>query len=906
MSTHNLGKLFYPRAIAVVGASNRDGAPGHVVMHNLLQGGFEGPIMPVSGEDRAVAGVLAYPRIDALPLAPDLAVVCSETPVAPSIIRDLGERGTGAVILLGQAASAPTGESSHDDILREAKRYRLRILGPACLGAMVPGIGLNASVNHVAAIPGPVAFVSQSSTICNGVLDWARERDIGFSYFISLGDTSDIDVADIIDYLGNDAMTRAVLLYLETIGNGRKFMSASRGAARNKPIIVIKSGRTAEGQRTVFGDVPVAGSDAVYEAAIRRAGMLRVHSFNDLFVAVETLARSKPLKAERLGMIANGRGIAALAVDTLILDGGSLACLSDATREALAAWTAKDSPVGNPVTLDGDAPPEHYKAAAEAMLADPKVDALMVVHAPTSAVSSTDAAEAVITAVKQKRRPALTSWMGGTRVAEARHRFGEAGIPTYDTPTQAVQAFMHMFRYRRNQAMLMETPPSTASEFTPATDAVRIVIEDHLAREQTVLRGREAKAILSAYGIPTAEGRIAKTPNDAAAIAKRIGFPVALRMLSPDTSHRAEAGSVDLFLETDDSVKTAAESMLRKMETRRPQPLIEGFSVERMVQRPGAQEVMIGVAEDPIFGPVITFGHGGPAAQVIGDRAVALPPLNMSLARELISRTRVCRLLQGYGGWPQANMHALCLTLVQVSQMIVDLPEVAALEINPLFVDDKGVFAAEAWVRVVRAKPEAGDRIAIRPYPKELEEDFVLANGRKVLLRPIRPEDEPVHYDFLSKVTPEDIRLRFFHLIRQLPHAEMARLTQIDYDREMAFIATAPRTDGHGPETLGVVRTVTDPNNEKAEYAILVRSDLKGQGLGSKLMEKMVRYCTSRGTREMNGLVMRSNKRMLDLVYNLGFTGRAVPEEDVMEVTLPLQNRDGAADDTNRRQRATA
>ncbi len=893
----NLDKLFYPRSVAVVGASNREGAAGQVAMHNLLHGGFEGPILPV-GSDRAIAGVLSYPRIEDLPITPDLAVVCTPPLESVETIRALGNRGTRAAILLShhtgkKADGRPTGLGTIATLLRqEAQRSGVRLLGPDCLGVIVPGIGLNASTSHISAMPGGVAFVSQSSTVCTAVLDWACERDIGFSHFVSLGETADICFGDVVDYLGNDAMTRAILLYIESIQNGRTFMSAGRGASRNKPILVIKSGRTAEGQMAAFGDVAADGADDVYDAAIRRAGMLRVHGFNELFAAVETLARAKPLRGERLAILSNGRGMGVMAVDSLMLNGGRLARLSEPTVAALDKLLPPGRARLNPVNFDEDTPPERYGAVVRTLIGDSEVDAVMVLHAPSAAVSSSKAAEAVIQANKEKKGSVLTSWMGGARVAEARHLFANAKIPTFDTPNQAVDAFLHMIRYRRNQEMLIETPTSAPDNFTPASDAARLMVDEYLTGGRNFLAGREAMSLLAAYGIPSAQARTARTASDAVAIAKKMGFPVAMRGASRAAVARVDAGEssggIDLCLESPADVHRAAEQMLSSPGGDR-RGGVQTLIVERMARFPGTHEVMIRVAEDPIFGPVITFGHGGLAADVIGDRAVALPPLNTSLARELISRTRISRLLQGYGDCPASNVEALCLALTQVSQMIVEMPEVAALEINPLLIDEQGVFALDAQILIAPPTEASERRLAIRPYPKELEEEFRLPNGRLVLLRPIRPEDEPSHHDFLAQCSPDDLRLRFFHLIRRLPHAEMARLTQIDYDREMAFVAVAQKPNGAGTETLGVVRTFTDLHNDKAEYAVLVRSDMKGQRLGWKLMDKIIRYSTSRGTRRIVGLVLSDNRKMLDMVHRLGFTSRRVQDDDIMEVDLDLQ-----------------
>ena len=892
MPIRNLQKLFHPGSVAVVGASSREEVPGSLVMHNLLQGGFEGPIMPVNPREQAVAGVLAYPEIDALPVTPDLAVICSPLSEVADIVGKLAQRGTGAAIVMTDEplTERELRESpSHDAALASARAFGLRILGPNGLGVMVPGLGLNATIAHATARPGHLAFISQSSAISAAVLDWAREHDIGFSHVVSLGDTADTDFGDIIDYLGSEPEVRTILLYIESIRNGRTFMSAGRGASRNKPILVIKAGRGEIGQRlAAVRSGKEVGADDVYDAAIRRAGMLRVDSFDELFAAVETLARVKSLKGERLAMLTNSCGIAVMAVDSLLLNGGRLAELTEEVAESIGSVVPRGWPRTNPVIIAGAAPPEHYATAAKALIESRDVDALMVVHAPTAMASSTEAAEAVIQAATETRGTVLTSWMGGEQVAPARRLFAEAGIPTYDTPTQAVDAFMHLVRFRRNREMLMQMPLSKPAEFTPAADAARLLVEDMLANGRSLIVGREAKAVLDAYAIPTAKARLAETPDAAASIAEEIGFPVAIKILSPDIAHKAEIGGVDLFLDTADAVKSAAENMLVAVALKKPEAKIEGFTVERMVLRPGAQEVSIGISQDPVFGPVVTFGQGGPVAEVSSDFAVALPPLNLNLARELIFRTRVSRTLQGYGDRPPVNIGILCLTLVQVSQMIVDLPELVELEINPVFVDDSGVIAVEANLRIAPVAGTPGRDLAIRPYPKDLEEDFALTSGRKVLLRPIRPEDEPAHYEFLSKVTSEDIRFRFFGLVRNLPHTEMARLTQIDYDREMAFIATAPRTDGAGIETLGVVRTVTDLSNDTAEYAILVRSDLKGQRLGWKLLDKMIHYCRSRHTKRIVGQVLRDNKRMLELVRSMGFESHKIPDEDVMEVTLEL------------------
>lgn len=891
MSIRNLSKLFAPASIAVVGATNRAGAVGNIVMHNILQGGFEGPVFPVTPNHEAVAGVLAYKDVDAMPLTPDMAIICTPPEPVPGIIDALGKRGTRAAIVLTaglEAVRNGDGVTISQAMLDAARPYLLRILGPNCLGALIPGIGLNASFAHVPALSGPIAFVSQSGALCTAVLDWARSRGIGFSHFISLGNMADVDVGDAVDYLASDPATSAILLYVEAVTDGRKFMTACRAAARNKPVLVIKSGNFAESAaaaKTHTG--ALAGSDRVYEAAFQRAGLLRVRDIDELFAAVETLAHIRPKHGERLAILTNGGGIGVMAMDELMGRAGVPATLSAETRAALDGVLPDTWSRANPVDIIGDAPGRRYADALHILLEAKECDAVLVMHAPTATADSTEAARAVIEAAAKSRKTVLTNWVGGEAVRAARKLFHDAKIPSYGTPREAVQAFMHLVDYRRRQEMLMETPPSVPREFTRVVDTARLLVEGCLARGSDMMSEPEAKAVLAAYGIPTVETHIARTPQEAARHAARMGFPVALKILSDDISHKSDAGGVALFLGSEQAVTTAGERMLETVKSRYPDAEVQGFTVQRMVERPSALEVFAGVTRDPAFGPVIVFGHGGTAVEEIADSAVALPPLNMKLARDLIGRTRVARLLGGYRNSPGVDMEQLCLTLVQLSQLVVDIPEIVELDINPLLSDPDGVVALDARIRVAEAPGDGRGHLAIRPYPEELEEKVTLSGGRKLLLRPIRPEDEPDHYAFLSKLTPEDIHFRFFGQVGVLPHTQMARLTQIDFEREMAFIAVGRTEDGKA-ETLGVVRVVTDPDNERCEFAIVVRSDMKGQGLGRSLLEKMIGYCRARGTRFMVGQILKENRPMLELARKFGFEKKPVVGEPVIEVTLGL------------------
>ncbi len=890
MSQRNLDRLFAPRSVAVVGASNRPRSVGATVMRNLLQGGFSGAILPVNPKYEAVAGVRAYRSLADLPAVPDLAVVCTPPAAVPGVIGELGAAGTKAAVVLTAGLSAgkdAQGRTLQQAMLEAAQPHLLRVLGPNCVGLIVPSLGLNATFAHTGAAPGTLAFVSQSGALTTAVLDWAGSRGIGFSHFVSLGDSADVDFGDVIDYLGSDPKTRAILLYIESVKHARKFMSAARAAARNKPLIAVKAGRAAEGAKAAASHTgALAGSDDVFDAAIRRAGMLRVETTQELFDAVETLAHAKPLQGNRLTILTNGGGPGVMAVDALVSRRGKLASLTPQTLQQLDSILPPTWSHANPVDVIGDAPAERYVKALELLLADPQSDAVVLLHAPTAIVPSDEIAAACAPLIRAAHRNVLACWLGANGVARARQVFVEAGIPTYSTPEEAIQAFMQMVDYRRNQDLLMEVPPSAAAEFRPDTERARAVVARTLSAGGSLLDEVDAKALLAAYGVPIVETRVAAGGEEAVRIAQELGYPVALKLLSPDVSHKSDVGGVELGLETAEDVRRAARDIAGRLAKLRPAAKLAGFTVQRMIRRPGAHELIVGAASDPIFGPVILFGHGGTAVEVIGDRAVALPPLNLPLARELVSRTRVAKLLAGYRDRPAADLESVYLTLVQVSQMIADLPEIAELDINPLLADERGVIALDARIRVVRAASGGAERLAIRPYPKELEER-IEAGGRSILLRPVRPEDGPKHHKFIETLDPEDSWLRFFHRVRDLPRSECARLTQIDYDREMAIVAEGAAAGGDW-EYLGEVRIIADPDNSQAEIGIVVRSDLKGQGLGDRLLDNIIRYARSRGTGQLIGLVRADNARMLALARKYAFKLDRSADDGVVRITLDL------------------
>ncbi|MDJ0763623.1 MAG: bifunctional acetate--CoA ligase family protein/GNAT family N-acetyltransferase [Myxococcota bacterium] len=873
MSIRNLRHLFRPRSVAVIGASNQPTSIGAVLMRNLLGAGFEGPIMPVHPKYDAVAGVMTYRDVAGLPKTPDLALIATPPEIVPDLIRELGEKGTkAAVVLTAGMREAPEGGGSslQQQMIDAAKPHLMRILGPNCVGLIIPGLGLNASFAHTTTLPGKLALVTQSGALVTAILDWAKSKSIGFSHFISLGNSADVDFGDTLDYLGSDPNTRAILLYVESIRHARKFMSAARSAARNKPVVVVKAGRSEAGAKATASHTgALAGSDDVYDAAIRRAGLLRVSEIEDLFDAVETLARSRPFEHDCLTILTNGGGPGVMATDTLARTGGQLAELSPGTIERLDALLPPTWSRGNPVDIIGDAPVERYVEAMKILLNEPTCESILFIHAPSAVVPSEKIAEALVPVIRETKRNILTCWLGVDGVARARKLFSDNNIPTYDTPEDGVRAFMQIVDYKRNQEILMETPISSPLEDAPETDKAKRIVEGVLEQGRDLLTEPEAKAVLTAYGIPVVSTEIAIDTDEAVQAAEKLGFPIAVKILSPDISHKSDVGGVALDLTNPEEVRAAVMGMSKRIKQLKSEARIQGFAVQQMVRRPDSHELIVGAATDLVFGPVILFGQGGTAVEVIGDRAVALPPLNMNLARELVSRTRVSKLLAGYRNRPSVRHDDIYRVLIKISQLIADIPEIAELDINPLLADESGVIAVDARIRAARTAEKGPKRFAIRPYPRELEEytDF---NGRRIQLRPIRPEDEPAHHELVAKLRPEDRRLRFFSRVRDLTHSEMARLTQIDYDREMAFIATALAENGQ-PETLGVVRIIADPDNTHAEFALTVRSDIQRRGLGRILAEKMIRYCRDRGIKELVGNVIAENERMLSLAQKLGF-----------------------------------
>lgn len=892
MTIYGLDRMFAPRSVAVVGASPRELSVGRKILRNLKSAGFAGSLRLVNPNHAEIEGIVAVKTIAELP-ATDLLVIASPPASVPGIIAAAGARGCATAVIVTAGLGRGPG-SLADAAERSARASKVRLLGPNCLGIQVPAAKLDASFAAHMSRPGDLALISQSGAIAAGLVEWAARRSLGFSAVVSLGNQVDVDFGDLLDYFSEDPATRSIVLYIESIQNAAKFMSAARAAARTKPVVVIKSGRHAQGAaaaRTHTG--ALAGSDAVYDAAFRRAGFVRVFDLDELFDATETLGHVRPFTGRRLAILTNGGGIGVLAVDRLIDLGGELASISTETEEALDRAMPPIWSKANPVDIAGDADAKRYTAALEALLADPANDAVLVMNVPTALASAREAAAAVVGAVKSHRqkffppKPVFTVWVGDSGDAEA--LLEAAGIPHYRSETDAVRGFMHLVSYRKGQDALLAAPSSRPSDFTPDAAAARRIVQQAVDQQRTWLDPIETAALLNAYAIPVASVALAKDPNEAVALAKPLlkNGAVAIKILSPDIVHKSDVGGVRLSLTDESAVRGATAEMLERVKRVRPDARIAGVTVHPMIVRARARELIAGLADDPTFGPVVVFGRGGTAVEVINDKALALPPLDLRLAEDLISRTRVSRVLKNYRDVPAADVAAVALVLTKLAQLAADVPDIREIDLNPLLADEQGVIALDARVAAgkVSRPGRRYKRFAIRPYPKEWERTSRLPDGTEVLIRPVRPEDERLYPPFLEKVTTEDLRLRFFAPVKHFSHAFIARFTQIDYGRAMAFVALDPSTN----DMLGVGRLHTLSHSDTAEYAVLVRSDLKGRGLGWTLMQMLIEYARSEGIGAVQGEVLAENTTMLRMCAELGFAIRESPtDSNIRLVELPI------------------
>ena len=900
MAERRLARLFAPRSIAVAGASAREGSIGKAVLKNIREAGFRGQLFGVNPRHAEVDGLPCAPRFADLSATPDLAVICAPKENVAALVEDAAARGVPFAVVI--TADHHHGPGSLDEKLREiARRTGIRCVGPNCIGVISPRGKLNASFSASFPAPGDLAVISQSGAVAAAIIDWARGHKIGLSGLVSIGDAADVGFADLLDHYALDHSTRAIVLYIESIRDAARFLSAARAAARVKPVIVVKSGRHAQSARAAALHTGAnSGDDAVYDAAFRRAGLLRVAGLDEVFAAAETVGRLRPFNGGRLAIVTNGGGMGVVALDGLLDRGGQAASLAPDTVAALdAALPAGGSHV-NPVDLVGDADPARFRASVDAILADKGADAVLVVHCPTALSTGPASAQAVADAAAAHRgktinaKPVFAVWLGGGEESDA--IFEKAKIPHFPSEADALDGFIQMVRWREARDALMAAPPDLPTQFEPDVARARRAVRHALSQGREWLDQNEIVELLDSYGIEVASSTLATTPQEAAAAGRAYlvsSGAVVVKIASRDISNKSDIGAVKLDLRTPEAIEAAARDLLARIPALRPNARIDGVTVHPMIRREHGRELIAGVKDDPTFGPVIMFGRGGKAVEQIGDVKLALPPLDLDLANDLIDRTRVVRQLESYRDVPAADREGVVLTLMKLSQLSADLPELRALDLNPLVADENGVIALDARVQIAPARVDKGsgvnERFAIMPYPRLWERHVDLKDSRRVFVRPVRPEDEPMYLRFFEKIPADDLRLRFFAPVKEFSHAFIARLTQVDYARAFVLVAIEEATG----EMLGEVRLMRDVDRPVGEYAVILRSDLKGQGLGWQLMSMMIAHAEEIGLHEVEGQVLDENTTMLEMCRNLGFVLRADPDEPgVKAVRLDLHRED--------------
>ncbi len=883
MSQHHLKPLFAPKSVAVFGASDRIDAVGQIVFQNMLQSGYQGALYPINPTHAEIQGCRAYSSISQIAEPVELAVIATPPQSVPDIIEECGKHNVRAAVIItaGFGESGEEGKALERAVLENAKRYGIRLIGPNCLGVMRPDIGLNATFNKGGAITGNLAFVSQSGALCTAILDWAQSNDVGFSSVISMGSSVDVDFGEILDYLISDVKTQSILLYIEGIHDARGFMSAIRAAARIKPVILVKVGRHAAGSKAAMSHTAsLVGSDDAFEAAVRRAGVVRVKSITQLFSAAKALSCGFHPTGNRLAIVTNGGGPGVMATDCAADLGLVMATLSDATIEKLNQVLPPTWSHGNPVDIIGDAQADRYRSAVQACLEDINVDGVLTILTPQAMTKPLEAAKAVIELSNQYSKPLLTSWMGGEQVTESRAAFKLAKKPTFRTPEPAVEVFSFLSAYHKNQKLLMQMPGPLSHHLEPDVEGARMIIEGALQERRKVLSEMESKALLSAFHIPVAQTMVAHSPNEALLIAQQMGFPVAMKVNSPNITHKSDAGGVLLNLANAQAVRSAYHEIIDNVKLNRPDAIMDGISIQPMIMKPNGRELMVGVTNDPVFGPIITFGAGGTTVEIMGDRSVTLPPLNSFLVKDLIQGTHVSKMLGAFRHMPPADMDALESVLLRVSEMVCELPMLMEMDINPLMLDEHGALAADARVVVEFRQPSA-DRyahMAIYPYPTHLVTNWQLADGTEVAIRPIRPEDAVLTQEFVHNLSEESRYARFMNSVQELSESMLVRFTQIDYSREMALLAV---TDEQDKEVeLGVARFAINPDAESCEFALVVADSMHGKGLGSKLMIALMDAARSKGLKSMEGEVLKDNASMLKLMRRLGFSVETSTEDD--------------------------
>jgi acetyltransferase len=890
-----LDVIFRPETVALIGATDKAGSVGRTVMRNLIGNPFGGTVFPVNPNRSNVLGIKAYPSVLEVPEQVDLAVIVSPAPTVPGIIRECAEAGVeGAIIIsAGFKEAGEEGAELERQVLEEARRGRMRLIGPNCLGVMSPVSGLNATFAGTMALPGNVAFLSQSGALCTAILDWSMKENVGFSHFASVGSMLDVGWGDLIYYLGNDRHTKSIIIYMESIGDASSFLSAAREVALTKPVIVIKAGRTeAAGKAAASHTGSLAGSDEVLDAAFRRSGVVRVDNISDLFHMAEVLAKQPRPKGPKLTIVTNAGGPGVLATDALVAGGGELARLSPETIESLDTFLPPHWSHGNPIDVLGDAGPERYDKTMEVAAKDQGSDGLLVILTPQDMTDPTATAEQLGRHARTRGKPVLASWMGGPAVATGDDILSQAGIPTFDYPDTAARVFDHMWRYSYNLRALYETP-----EFVEVDGTDRIRAEEVIAAARdegrTLLTESEAKELLAAYGIPTVETRVARDAEEAVRQAEEIGYPVVLKLYSETVTHKTDVGGVRLDLPDAEAVQEAYEGIEASVAEKVGPEHFGGVTVQPMISTQG-YELIVGSSIDSQFGPVLLFGSGGQLVEVYKDSALALPPLTTTLARRMMERTRIVEALKGVRGRTPVDLGSLEKLLVRFSRLVVEQPFVRELDINPLLASPERVIALDA--RVVLHDPDIEEedlpRTAIRPYPNQYVSHAEMNDGTPITVRPIRPEDEPLMVQFHEALSERSVYMRYFHamnLTRRTAHERLTRICFIDYDREMALVAERENPETGEPEILGAARlSKNHAAPGEAEFAILVNDRFQHQGLGTILLEKLLEVGREEGIHRMTAEILFENRAMQRLSKKFGFRLRRDSEEGVVKADLDL------------------
>jgi acetyltransferase len=883
VNRHFLDQIFAARHVAVIGASNRESALGGIVFKNLREAGFEGVLYPVNPKHDEIQGCKAWPDIASIDEDIDLAVITTPAETVAGVLKQCGEEGVAGALILsaGFAELGPAGKRRQQSLLAIAREYKMRLIGPNCLGIMRPSQKLNATFGRHNARQGNLALISQSGAICTAILDWAEGQGIGFSVVASTGNAADVDFGDLLDYLAMDPETQSILLYVEGIHQARPFMSGLRAAARMKPVIVIKSGRHSEGSRAAMSHTgSIVGMDDVFDAALERAGVVRADSIFNLFSAARILSSGYRTDGNRLAIVTNAGGPAVMATDRAVELNLKMADLSPGTLQTLGKALPEQWSHGNPVDLLGDAGPDRYQAAVRACLDDDQVDAVLVMLTPQAMTDIDGTARVVSEMAAGSRKPVLTCWMGDVQVRQAREHFAETRVPHFTTPEAAVEAFGYLAAYGRNQRLLMQVPGPLTDRSPPDLKSARMIIQNVLAEGRSTLSTLESKAVMSAFRIPVTACARAASPSEALVAAGSVGYPVAMKIDSPDISHKSDVHGVRLNISSPEHVRNAYLHMVEQARTLRPEARIDGVTIEKMYASPYGRELLVGVLRDPIFGPVISFGSGGTRVEILNDRSVALPPLNKVIISGMIERTRVARLLQEFRNMPAVDLKALEKVLLRVSEMVCEMPEIRELDINPLIVDESGLMAVDARISVGHPDTAIGryEHMSIHPYPAHLVRTAQMPEGVNLTIRPIRPEDAEIERNFVRDLSPQSRYFRFMQAVSELTQAMLVRFTQIDYDREMALIAVKEEDDG-SERQVAVARYTVNPDRDSCDFALTVADDWQGRGIGSRLMRELMDVARSNGLDLIEGEVLRENHNMLSLMERLEFTITPDPED---------------------------